>query len=110
MNSIQEGAVRTESSVMDDAADEPVEVTESPVNYDDEGVGEVELEGVVYRFDSGKQGTALCLSCRAEGSWTWQFMGEMRWDGRDLRSKMVERRLLGELSLALRKLAAGGED
>jgi hypothetical protein len=79
------------------------------VNYDDEGLGEVEIEGMLYRFDSGKQGTALCLSRRVEGSWRWEFLGEMRWDGRDLRSKVVERQLLTLLSLELRKISAMDE-
>lgn len=75
----------------------------SPVNYDEPGVLEVELDEVVYRFDAGKQGTALCLSRRSEGSWDWEFLGELRWDGRDLRSKALERKLLQSLSLLFRQ-------
>ncbi len=78
----------------------------SPVNYDEEGLGEVELDGVIYRFDSGKQGTALCLSSRTEENWRWRFCGELRWDGRDLRSKALDRKLLAQLSLHLRQLAS----
>jgi hypothetical protein len=77
----------------------------SPVNYDEEGIGEVEIDGSIYRFDSGKQGTALCLSRRQVGAWRWNYLGELRWDGRDLRSKALERSLLTQLSTSLRALA-----
>lgn len=78
----------------------------SPVNYDDEGLTEVVVEEYLYRFDAGKQGTALCLSVRVPGSWRWRYLGELRWDGRDLRSRALERRLLQSLSSALRAFAA----
>lgn len=91
------------------AADEPA-VPESPVNYDDEGLLEVSVEDTLYRFDAGKQGTALCLSSRSEGSWSWHFLGELRWDGRDLRSRALDRRLLGQLSTHLRELNAASGD
>lgn len=93
-----------ETKASPDVADaEPTET--SPVNYDDEGLGEVEIEGAIYRFDSGKQGTALCLSRRSEGAWRWNYLGELRWDGRDLRSRALDRRLLSRLSESLRSLA-----
>jgi hypothetical protein len=76
---------------------------DSPVNYDDEGLTEVTLGETQFRFDSGKQGTALCLSRRTAGTYRWSYVGELRWDGRDLRSRALERKLLGELSLALRR-------
>jgi len=78
---------------------------DGPVNYDEEGLGEVEIDGLIYRFDSGKQGTALCLSRRREGVWRWSYVGELRWDGRDLRSKALDRALLTRLSASLRTLA-----
>lgn len=78
----------------------------SPVNYDDDGLTEVTIGDFDYRFDSGKQGTALCLSRRPAGSYRWGYLGEVRWDGRDLRSRALERKLLGELSLALRNFQA----
>ena len=87
------------------AADDRPEVA-SPVNYDDEGLGEVLIEDRIYRFDSGKQGSALCLSARQEGVWQWSYLGELRWDGRDLRSKQLDRRLLTQLSESLRQLAS----
>jgi len=78
---------------------------DGPVNYDEEGLGEVEIDGLLYRFDSGRQGTALCLSRRREGVWRWSYVGELRWDGRDLRSKALDRALLTRLSASLRTLA-----
>jgi hypothetical protein len=100
----------SEASGAGGAAPEPGEVdgglNESPVNYDEEGLLEVELDERLYRFDAGKQGTALCLSVREPGRWAWRFLGELRWDGRDLRSKLLERSLLTQLSLALREFAA----
>jgi len=76
--------------------------SESPVNYDSPPLLELEIEGIDYRLDSGKQGTALCISTRAAGSWGWAFAGEARWDG-DLRSKAFERRTLIALSKAFRE-------
>ncbi len=77
--------------------------SESSVNYDSPALLELEIEGVDYRLDSGKQGTALCISSRASGSWGWAFVGEARWDG-DLRSKALERRTLVTLSQAFREV------
>ena len=76
--------------------------SDGPVNYDSAPILELEIEGVDYRLDSGKQGTALCISTRASGSWGWAFAGEARWDG-DLRSKAFERQTLVTLSKAFRE-------
>lgn len=76
--------------------------SDGPVNYDSPPILELEIEGVDYRVDSGKQGTALCISTRTSGSWGWAFAGEARWDG-DLRSKALERRTLVTLSRAFRE-------
>lgn len=76
--------------------------TES-VNYDSSPLVEVEIEGVDYRLDAGKQGTALCISTRAAGSWDWSFGGEARWDVGSLRCKAFERRTLDQLSRAFKE-------
>jgi hypothetical protein len=81
---------------------------EAPVNYDSPPLVEVEIEGVDYRLDSGKQGTALCISTRPSGTWDWAFGGEARWDG-DLRSKAFERRTLGALGKAFKEALANME-
>jgi hypothetical protein len=75
---------------------------EPPVNYDSPPLVEVEIDGVDYRLDGGKQGTALCISTRPAGTWDWTFGGEARWDG-DLRSKAFERKTLGALAKAFKQ-------
>ena len=70
------------------------------VNYDSAPLVEVEIEGVDYRLDAGKQGTALCISTRPSGTWDWSFGGEARWDVNYLRSKAFDRRTLEQLSRA----------
>jgi len=76
--------------------------TES-VNYESPALVEHEIEGVDYRIDSGKQGTALCISTRPSGTWDWSFVGEAKWDVGSLRSKAFERRILQDLSQAFAK-------
>ena len=80
--------------------------TSSQVNYDSPAVLELEVEGTEFRVDSGKQGTSLCISQRATGSWDWAFIGEAKWDGSLLRSKALDRRVLQPLSVALAKTLA----
>ena len=82
--------------------------TEPQVNYDSPPLVEVEIDGVDYRLDGGKQGTALCISTRTAGTWDWTFGGEARWDG-DLRSKAFERKALGELAKAFKQALADME-
>jgi hypothetical protein len=72
------------------------------VNYDSPALVEVEIEGVDYRLDAGKQGTALCISTRPAGSWDWTFGAEARWDVGSLRSKAFDRRTLDQLSRAFK--------
>jgi hypothetical protein len=75
---------------------------ENPVNYESPALLELEIEGVDYRLDGGKQGTAICISTRPAGTWDWAFGGEAKWDG-DLRCKAFERRTLGVLSKAFKQ-------
>lgn len=79
------------------------------INYDSGALLELELDGVEYRLDSGKQGTALSVSTRTPGSWDWSFLGEARWDGRDLRMRALERSVLQQLSRALAEAVAALE-
>ena len=69
------------------------------VNYESPPLVEHAIGGTDYRLDSGKQGTALCISTRASGTWDWGFLCEAKWDG-SLRSKGLERPVLQELSKA----------
>jgi hypothetical protein len=73
----------------------------SQVNYESPAVVELDVDGTEFRIDSGKQGTSLCISERAAGSWDWSFVGEAKWDGSQLRSKSLERRVLQPLAAAL---------
>lgn len=71
------------------------------INYESPAVAELEVDGVDFRIDAGKQGTSLCISQRPTGTWDWSFVGEAKWDGSSLRSKGLERRVLTPLSAAL---------
>lgn len=71
------------------------------VNYDSSPVAETAIEGTEYRIDAGKQGTAICVSTRPAGSWDWSFLCEARWDGSELRAKVLERGVRLQLSRAL---------
>jgi hypothetical protein len=73
----------------------------SPVNLDGEPLVELEVGADTYRLDPALGGSTLGLSRRGPGSWSWQFIAEVRWDGSSLRSKAVERGLLEELGRAL---------
>lgn len=80
--------------------------TESPcVNYDSESIVEVTIDEIDYRVDSGKDGTALCVSCRPSGSWDWTFAGEAKWDLTMLRCKSLHRSICEQISGALREVA-----
>lgn len=79
-----------------------------PINYDCAGLVEVEVDDVQYRLDAGKQGTALCVSTRAPGSYDWRFLSEARWDGRDMRVKSLDRAILVQLAKALREAMESG--
>jgi hypothetical protein len=76
--------------------------TEGSVNYEESPVAETAIEGTEYRIDAGKQGTAICVSTRAAGSWDWSFLCEARWDGSELRAKSLERAIRVQLSGALK--------
>jgi hypothetical protein len=75
--------------------------TDSGVNYDSSPVAETAIDGTEYRIDAGKQGTAICVSTRPAGTWDWSFLCEARWDGSELRTKVLERDVRTELSRAL---------
>jgi hypothetical protein len=80
-----------------------------PVNYEESPLIELEIEGTDYRLDAGRAGTALCISTRPSGSWSWVFRGEARWQAKVLRCKAFDRTVLTELSSALAAAAADSE-
>jgi hypothetical protein len=71
------------------------------VNYESNPVAEAAIDGTEYRIDSGKEGTAICVSTRPAGSWDWSFVCEARWDGSELRTKLLERSVRTHLSRAI---------
>jgi hypothetical protein len=77
---------------------------DSGVNYDSGAVAETIIDGTEYRIDAGKQGTAICVSTRTQGTWVWSFVCEARWDGSELRAKALERGIRTQLSRALQQV------
>ncbi len=78
-------------------------VSEANINYESDALMQVELEGTEYRLDVGKEGTAMCISYRASGSWDWQLSGEAKWDGTLLKSKALPRLIVERIGRALRE-------
>ena len=72
------------------------------VNYDSDPVLQVELDGVDYRLDSGKQGTARCISQREPGTRDWEFVGEAKWELMLLKCKALSRNTNEKLGRALK--------
>jgi hypothetical protein len=77
------------------------EAGESPVNYDESALLEIEIDGTDYRLDVGRAGTALCISTRSSGTWSWRFQGEAKWQNNLLRCKAFDRTVLAQLGTAL---------
>jgi hypothetical protein len=92
-----------ESGVMEGGDSQPDQdrEVESPVNFDEAALVELEVEGVDYRIDAGRAGTALCISQRESGTWDWSFIGEARYAAKVLRCKGLDRGVLDPLSRAL---------
>ena len=82
---------------------------ESPVNYEEAALLELELDGTDYRIDVGRAGTALCISTRPSGSWAWVFRGEAKWQVSQLRCRAFDRDVLTRLSRALAEAAADSQ-
>ena len=101
-----EDAVTGASESRSVSAESAAAVSDGAVNYDEAAVVEIELDGTDYRLDSGRAGTALCISTRATGTWGWEFRGEARWQNNVLRCKAFDRSVLTELSKALVEVAA----
>lgn len=76
-----------------------------PVNYDEEPLVELPSGDRLYRLDPALGGSTLGLSQRGPGSWQWQYIAELKWDGTTLRSRAVERQLLEQLGRALAEAA-----
>jgi hypothetical protein len=83
--------------------------SEDLVNFDEAALIELELDGTDYRLDAGRAGTALCISTRPSGTWSWTFRGEARWQANVLRCKAFDRVVLTRLSQALAEVNASTE-
>jgi hypothetical protein len=78
--------------------------TACSIDFDHPPVAEIEFEGARYRVDVGL-GTAVAVSRRAPGSWSWQLLAEGRWDGVRLKAKQLDRLVVEALAQALRSAA-----
>ena len=47
-----------------------ITLSSESVNYDDQPIVELEIAGIAYRIDTG-HGSAVAVSQRQAGSWTW---------------------------------------
>ena len=108
----------SEETVAESAADSGAEssgerdqsaAAEGAVNFDEAALVELELDGTDYRMDSGRAGTALCISTRPSGTWNWTFRGEARWQSNVLRCKVFDRSVLTQLSRALAEVSSGSD-
>lgn len=70
------------------------------VSYDEAPVAELTIGEVDYRVDAGR-GSAVAVSHRPSGSWTWSFLVEGRWDGSRLKAKTLDFEVLKALAEAL---------
>jgi hypothetical protein len=113
MSSISEPELESGSAAADTAgstgAAEGPGAAEGVVNFDEAALIELELDGTDYRLDSGRAGTALCISTRPSGTWSWAFRGEARWQNNVLRCKAFDRGVLLRLSQALAEVSSASE-
>jgi hypothetical protein len=79
------------------------------VNFDEAALVELELDETDYRLDAGRAGTALCISTRPSGTWSWTFRGEARWQNNVLRCKAFDRVVLTRLSQALVEVSSASD-
>jgi hypothetical protein len=81
----------------------------STVNYDESPIAEAEIDGIEYRMDAG-HGSAVAISSREAGTWTWMPLGEGRWDGVQLRCRGLDFPLRERLARALAAVTSVRED
>lgn len=79
------------------------------INYDETPIAELSLDGISYRVDVG-HGSAVAVSQRAEGAWTWAPLAEGRWDGTRLKSKGLSYDLVTALGAALKEAMTHSTD
>jgi hypothetical protein len=82
---------------------QPIEnrhISADSINYDDQPIVELEIDGVAYRLDTG-HGSAVAVSQRKADTWTWTPVAEGRWDGSRLRAKGLNYQVVTALAQAL---------
>lgn len=81
---------------------EPVikELSSDGVNYEEAPIVSLEVEGIEYRVDTG-HGSAVAISQRQVGTWSWTPTTEGRWDGSRLRAKCLTHDVNSALAQAL---------
>ena len=70
------------------------------VSYEASPVAEVEIEDVQYRVDAGL-GSAVAISRREAGAFTWAPVAQGKWDGVRLRVKSLGHPVTAALERAL---------
>ena len=70
------------------------------INYAEPPITQARIDEADYRIDPGF-GSAVAISTRAEGTWTWAVLAEGRWDGLRLKVKALDRPVVAVLERAL---------
>jgi hypothetical protein len=84
---------------------QPAQTTaESAIDYDFPPVAELELGDTQYRVDVGAR-SAIAVSGRTVGTWSWALQAEGSWDGVRLKAKGLDRLVVAALEKALRAAA-----
>lgn len=84
--------------------DHTEDASSAAIDYDFPPVAELEVEGMQYRVDVGAR-SAIAVSQRAVGTWSWAMLAQGRWDGVRLKAKGLDRLVVAALEKALRSAA-----
>lgn len=88
---------------------ETEELSLASVSYDEAPIAELSHAGVQYRVDVG-HGSAVAISQREEGQWSWRPLIEGRWDGKRLRASSLDFELREALGRCLAEAARNQAD
>jgi hypothetical protein len=78
-------------------------------NYDEAPIAELVLGETAYRMDLGFR-SAIAISTRAVGTWTWTPIAEAKWDGTRLKCKELEFDVNSALASALKEASQAQAD
>lgn len=79
------------------------------INYDEGPLAQAEHGGLEYRLDAG-HGSAVAISSREPGTWTWAPVAEGKWDGVQLKARGLDFALREQLSRALSAVMSEREE